>query len=146
MKNFKEVFGMYNGKSYREKLTELKELIEQLQLKIEQCSKKGKKRTQKEVKEPIEEQLPKDIDKGSLHRVLGYDEDYNLQDQSEDEMIRRQKEQINSGKVTYKELIGKLNWQKVMNKTNNPQFSRKLDRIMDELKDWWEKKKEKEKK
>jgi len=29
-----------------------------------------------------------------------------------------------------------------MNKTNNPEFSRKLDRIMDELKDWWEKKKD----
>lgn len=88
------------------------------------------------------EQLPKDIEKGSLHKVLGYSEDFNLQEQSEDEMIRRQKEQINSGKVTYKELIGKLNWQKTMNKTNNPEFSRKLDRIMDELKDWWEKKKD----
>ncbi len=92
------------------------------------------------------EQLPKDIEKGSLHQVLGYDKDFNLQDQSEDEMIRRQKKQINSGKVTYKELIGKLNWQKVMNKTKNPVFSKKLDRIMDELKDWWEKKKEREEK
>jgi hypothetical protein len=33
-----------------------------------------------------------------------------------------------------------------MNKTKNPVFSKKLDRIMDELKDWWEKKKEREEK
>lgn len=132
---------------YKEKLIELQGLIEKLQIIIEQkinesCSGR-KKKLKKEEKEKIEEQLPKNIDKGSLHDVLGYSKDYNLQEQSEDEMIRRQKEQINSGKVTYKEIIGKFNWQKVMNKTNNPSFSKKLDRIMSELKKWWEKQKEK---
>jgi hypothetical protein len=29
-----------------------------------------------------------------------------------------------------------------MNKTNNPEFSRKLRTVMDELRDWWEKKKD----
>lgn len=124
------------------KLMELEKLIDQLTERInkfvnEKCSKKKVKES-----EEITEQLPKNIDKGSLHRVLGYSEDFNLQNQSEDEMIRRSKEQINSGKVTYKELIGKLNWQRVMNKTNNPEFSRKLERVMDKLRDWWEKKKD----
>lgn len=124
------------------KLTELEKLIDQLTERVnklvnEKCSKKKVKES-----EEITEQLPKNIEKGSLHKVLGYSEDFNLQDQSEDEIIRRSKEQINSGKTTYKELIGKLNWQRTMNKTNNPEFSRKLEKIMDELKDWWEKKKD----
>jgi len=29
-----------------------------------------------------------------------------------------------------------------MNKTNNPEFSRKLRNVMDELRDWWEKRKD----
>lgn len=115
------------------------ELIETKQL-IEQCSKK-KKQTVKETT-GIVEQLPKDIEKGSLHKVLGYAEDTNLSEVSTDEMIRRAKQQINSGEVTYKEMIGKLNWQATMNKTNNPEFSKKLRKVMDELRDWWEKKKD----
>ena len=120
-------------KSIKQDLVEAKQLIEQ-------CSKK-KKETVKETTE-IVEQLPKDIDKGSLHKVLGYDEDTNLSEVSTDEMIRRAKSQINADKVTYKEMIGKLNWQATMNKTNNPEFSRKLRNVMDELRDWWEKKKD----
>ena len=116
------------------------ELVETKQL-IEQCSKK-KKQTVKETTVEITEQLPRNIDKGSLHKVLGYDEDTNLSEVSKDEMIRRAKDQINSGKVTYKEMIAKLNWQATMNKTNNPEFSKKLRDVMDELRVWWERKKD----
>lgn len=97
-----------------------------------------------EMKQLLAEQLPKNIDKGSLHKILGYDEDTNLAEVSKEEFIKRCKRQINSGKVTYKELIGKLNWQATMNKSNNPEFSKRLRSIMDELKEWWESKKEKE--
>lgn len=86
--------------------------------------------------------LPTDIEKGSLHKILGYDEETNLNEVSTDEFIKRQKKQINDKKVTYKELIQKLNWQKTMNKTKNKDFSKKLDNIMKELKKWWEKKKD----
>ena len=38
-------------------------------------------------------------------------------------------------------MIRKLNWQAVMNKTNAPQFSKKLNQVMDALRDWHEKSK-----
>lgn len=85
--------------------------------------------------------LPTDIEKGSLKKILGYADSTNLADVQTDEMIKRAKSQINSGKVSYQEMIRKLNWQAVMNKTNAPQFSKKLNQVMDALQDWHEKSK-----
>ena len=85
--------------------------------------------------------LPTDIEKGSLKKVLGYADSTNLADVQTDEMIKRAKSQINSGKISYQELIRKLNWQAVMNKTNAPEFSKKLNQVMDALQDWYEKSK-----
>lgn len=95
----------------------------------------------KEINRLLEKQvyLPTDIEKGSLKKILGYAETTNLADVQTDEMIKRAKSQINSGKVSYQEMIRKLNWQAVMNKTNAPQFSKKLNQVMDALQDWHEK-------
>ena len=95
----------------------------------------------KEINRLLEKQvyLPTDIEKGSLKKILGYADSTNLADVQTDEMIKRAKSQINSGKVSYQEMIRKLNWQAVMNKTNAPQFSKKLNQVMDALQDWHEK-------
>ena len=40
---------------------------------------------------------------------------------------------INSNEISYQEMIQKLNWQAVMNKTNAPEFSKKLRTVISEL-------------
>lgn len=89
----------------------------------------------KEINRLLEKQvyLPTDIEKGSLKKILGYAETTNLADVQTDEILKRAKRQINSNEISYQEMIQKLNWQAVMNKTNAPEFSKKLRTVISEL-------------
>ncbi len=77
------------------------------------------------------------VKEGSLHKQLGYGEDTNLQEIASDELISRQKKQINSDKYSYKNIISKINWQRNISKDSA--FSNKLTHILSELKKWNEK-------
>ncbi|MCX8034661.1 MAG: hypothetical protein N3A00_05030, partial [Thermodesulfovibrio sp.] len=55
-------------KEIKQILLDIQDMLNNLQLLVSQRQ------------EHIMEQLPKDIEKGSLHKVLGYEEDFNLAD------------------------------------------------------------------
>lgn len=76
------------------------------------------------------------IEKGGLHKQLGYSEKTNLADVSTEEMIRRQKRYALQKKGNYADIIRKLNWQR--NISNDKEWKNKISGIIEELRKWWE--------
>ncbi len=90
--------------------------------------------------EELEEQQLSDVEveKGGLHKQLGYSQKTNLSDVQTDEIIKRQKQYQNKKKGNYKDIMGKLVWQR--NITKDEKWKSKLTTVINELKKWWESK------
>lgn len=86
------------------------------------------------------EQLPSeaDVKEGQLHKALKIPKDKDVSDYTVEELVKKQKSQINGG-TPYQGIIRKLNWQQVMNKNKNPSVESKFRSVMDRLKTWHEK-------
>ena len=89
----------------------------------------------KEQLDTLVEQLPTNIQTNKLHKALGLDPDVDLNDLKVDDITTKQISAVNAKKATYKDMIAMLNWQAVMNKTKNPDFTKKLRQVMANLKD-----------
>ena len=77
--------------------------------------------------------LPRNIKKGMLHQVLGIPENKLVDDYSVDELVQRQKKQIDSGIISYQTMIRRLNWTQVLNKTKNPNVTKKFRQVISKL-------------
>lgn len=86
------------------------------------------------------EKLPSDADvkEGQLHKALKIPKDKDISDYTVEELVKKQKQQINSG-TSYQGIIQKLNWQQVVNKNSNPSVESKFRSVMKQLKTWHEK-------
>lgn len=91
----------------------------------------------------LEQSQPSDADvkEGQLHKALKIPKDKDVSDYTVEELVKKQKQQINSGS-TYQGIIRKLNWQQVMNKNKNPSVESKFRSVMKKLKQWHEEKTE----
>ena len=77
--------------------------------------------------------LPQNIKPEALHDELGIPENKLVDDYSVDELVSRQKKAIGQKKENYQTMIRRLNWQQVMNKTKNPEVTRKFRSVMKKL-------------
>ncbi len=91
----------------------------------------------------LESSQPSDADvkEGQLHKALKIPKDKDVSDYTVEELVKKQKQQINSGSP-YQGIIRKLNWQQVMNKNKNPSVESKFRSVMKKLKQWHEEKSE----
>ena len=99
--------------------------------------KKLKESLKMELKEQKErsllEQLPVKIKQNRLHNVLGVDPNLDLNTLTVPDLTSKCKRGITNGEVDLKTMVAMLNWQAVMNKTKNPEFSTKLRSVIANL-------------
>jgi len=86
------------------------------------------------------------IKEGSLHTVLGLPKDKKISEIGTYEILEKCKQAVRSGKVTYKKLVGKLTFARVMNKRKHPEIAKKYEEVSKKLKEWWAEEKKRQNK
>lgn len=84
--------------------------------------------------------LPRNVKKEALHDVLGIPRDKLVDDYSVGDLVTKQKSAINSGKIQYQTMIRRLNWAQILNKTKNPDVTKKFRQVISKLHDIYKQK------
>lgn len=89
--------------------------------------------------EDLEEaKLPKNVEKGQLHKSLGVNSSKEISNLGVKDIVSKAKSAINGGKVSYATMIRRLNYQAVLNKGNTA--GDKFRSAVNQLRDWHESK------